>query len=54
MPSNNEEARLELVELRDERDLTDAWIARRINRSLMWVRRRGQLDDLALMLSIFR
>lgn len=40
MPSTNEEARLELERMRKERDLTMAWVARRIGKNLMWVRRK--------------
>lgn len=40
MPSTNEEAARELEQMRNERDLTYAWIARRINKNEMWVRRK--------------
>jgi len=40
MPSTNEEAARELDDMRKSRDLTYAWIARRIGRNEMWVRRK--------------
>ena len=40
MPSTNEEAALELDRMRRERDLTYAWIARRIGKTDIGVRRK--------------
>jgi cyanate lyase len=40
MPSTNEEAARELDDMRKSRDLTYAWVARRIGKNEMWVRRR--------------
>lgn len=40
MPSTNEEAASELEAMRKDRDLTYAWIARRIDKNEMWVRRK--------------
>lgn len=40
MPATNEEAARELEAMRKERDLTMAWIARRLGKNEMWVRRK--------------
>lgn len=40
MPSTNEEAAHELEAMRKERDLTYAWVARRVGKNEMWVRRK--------------
>lgn len=57
MPTSNKEASQELDHLRQDRDLSFAWIARRIDRNLMWVSRklRGNVpitfDDYELLRS---
>lgn len=57
MPTSNEEASRELDSLRKERDLSRAWIARRVGRNEMWVSRKltGKvsitIDDYNLLLS---
>ncbi|MCS3427619.1 hypothetical protein [Leucobacter aridicollis] len=56
MPRSNDEAAHELNALRIDRDLSMAWIARRINRNFVWVARKlkGEvsitIDDYNLIL----
>ncbi|MFD5600778.1 helix-turn-helix domain-containing protein [Leucobacter sp. NPDC058333] len=56
MPTSNHEAANTLDSLRKERDLSRAWIARRIGRNEMWVSRKlnGKvpitIDDYNLLL----
>ncbi|MEJ6490444.1 hypothetical protein PQI23_12005 [Leucobacter sp. USCH14] len=57
MPNSNDEAARELERLRVDRDLSRAWIARRIGRNEMWVSRKltGKVpltvDDYNLLLA---
>ena len=55
MPRTNQEAADELEEMRQARDLTIAWIARRMGKNEIWVRRKlngsvhMRIDDYALL-----
>lgn len=40
MPTSNDEAAQELEQLRAERDISMAWIARKVARNPMWVSRK--------------
>ncbi|WP_074690195.1 helix-turn-helix domain-containing protein [Leucobacter chromiiresistens] len=60
MPTSNDQAARDLDRLRNERDLTRAWIARRVGRSEMWVSRKltGKvpltIDDYNLLLKVIQ
>ena len=55
MPSTNAEAAAELEAMRKERDLSYGWIARRIGKNELWVRRKlngsvfMKIDDYTLL-----
>lgn len=58
MPKTSDEARLEILQMLKERDLTMAWLSRRIGENLVWVSRRMKgrvrisIEDYSLMKTV--
>lgn len=58
MPSTNNEARLQLLELLKSQERTAAWLSRKVGENRMWVSNRLngnvglQIDDYSKMLAV--